>query len=377
MANNLNLYDPLFYANEGLIQLEKALGMAGRVHRGHDKDPQQKGSTIKISKPGTFTAQDAPSVAQDLNPDATEIKLDKWKEVKFKLTDKELTFTTEKIIEDHIRPAAVALADNIDQALNALYADVPWYHDAQATPDHKDIVDINTVLFNNNVPMDESMLHLEINGAMYGAFLKDPVFSQAHTAADGGAAQMRGTLGRKFGFEIFRNQNVKSHTPGVAADATGALTGAVANGATTLGFDAVTLSGTFKKGDSFVIAGDSQRYVFSADATADGAGVVAAATFFPPAVKAYADNDVITISLDTHVANLAFHRNAFALAMAPLTDIGRNLGARIETVVDPITNLALRARMYYVGDDSEVKVALDVLYGVKTLDPNLAARLRG
>ncbi|WP_041467284.1 P22 phage major capsid protein family protein [Chlorobium phaeobacteroides] len=83
MANNLNLYDPLFYAQEGLIQLQKALGMASRVHRGYDKEPQQKGSTIKISKPGTFTAQDAPSNDQDINAEGMEIKLDKWKEVKF------------------------------------------------------------------------------------------------------------------------------------------------------------------------------------------------------------------------------------------------------------------------------------------------------
>ena len=34
--NTLGIYDPLFYAQEALIQLEKALGLAGRVHRGYD-----------------------------------------------------------------------------------------------------------------------------------------------------------------------------------------------------------------------------------------------------------------------------------------------------------------------------------------------------
>ena len=66
MSNTLSVYDPLFYAQEALIQLEKALGMAGRVYRGYDKNPQQKGSVISITKPGTFTALAAPQAAQDL-----------------------------------------------------------------------------------------------------------------------------------------------------------------------------------------------------------------------------------------------------------------------------------------------------------------------
>jgi len=81
--------------------------------------------------------------------------------------------------------------------------------------------------------------------------------------------------------------------------------------------------------------------------------------------------------LDDHTANTAFHKNAFALAMAPLSELGGELGARIATITDPVSSLALRSRLYYVGDSSEVHVALDVLYGVKTLDPNLACRGRG
>src|SRR5437763_1903914 len=127
MATNvLSVYDPLFYAQEAIIQLHKALGMAQRVHRGYDKSPQQKGSTIEISRPSTFTAQDAPSADQAISASSVAIVLDHWKEVKFSLTDKELTFTTEKIISDHIQPAAYALADDIDQKLVALYKFVPW-----------------------------------------------------------------------------------------------------------------------------------------------------------------------------------------------------------------------------------------------------------
>lgn len=73
MSNTLSVYDPLFYAQEALIQLEKALGMAGRVFRGYDKSPQQKGSVISIRRPSTFTALAAPQSAQAIN--ASEVQI--------------------------------------------------------------------------------------------------------------------------------------------------------------------------------------------------------------------------------------------------------------------------------------------------------------
>jgi len=92
-TNVLGIYDPYFYANEGLIALEATLGMAARVHRGYDKESKTKGSTIEIKRPGTFIAQDAPSTDQNIETSYVEMKLDQWKEVKFSLTDKELSFT--------------------------------------------------------------------------------------------------------------------------------------------------------------------------------------------------------------------------------------------------------------------------------------------
>ena len=90
-----------------------------------------------------------------------------------------------------------------------------------------------------------------------------------------------------------------------------------------------------------------------------------------------ADNAVVTVSLMNFTNSVAFHKNAFALGMAPLSDIGEQLGnARVASVVDPRTGLAMRSRIWYAPDASAVKVALDVLYAVKCLDGNLACRLR-
>lgn len=374
MPNTLSVYDPLFYAQEAIIQLEKVLGMAGRVHRGYDKLPQQKGSVISISKPSTFVAQDAPSPAQDVTAGEVQIALNYWREVKFKLTDKELTFTGEKIINDHIRPAAYALADDIDQKLSLLYRDIPWYVVNSSPCAVADLTALQRVMFGNRVPAAQR--HLMLSGVQQEEFLNLAAFSQWQGAGQAGAdTQMEGSLGVKYGYEIFANQNVQTHTQGVAADATGALNGAASKGATVISFDGVSNDATFKAGDSFVLAGNAQRYVFAADATASGAGAVTNASIFPALVQDYANDVVMTINLVGGEQGVAFHRNAFALAMAPLSEMGNQLGARIATVTDPVSNLALRSRIYYVGNSSEVHVALDVLYGIKTLDGNLGARL--
>lgn len=374
MPNTLGIYDPLFYANEALIQLEKALGMSGRVHRGYDADAQQKGSTIKIRNPGTFTAQDAPSTAQEIVTGETDITLDNWREVKFGLTDKELTFTKQQMIDEHIRPAAYALADDLDQKLAALYKDVGWYHD-QAASDIAltDLAKVRKVLRDNKTPLDRGNVHLMIDPTAEAGLIALPEFNRVD--ATGTDQTLReGTLARRFGMDIFVNQNTASHTPGVAADATGALTANAALGATTIAFDGITTAGTIKKGDSFTLAGDTQRYVFTEDKTASG-GAITSVGIFPALKVAATSTTVITIRLDSHVANLAFHRNAFALATAPLSEMGDGLGARIASVADPVTGLSLRSRIFYEGNNSKVFVALDILYGFKTLNPNLAARL--
>ena len=382
MANTLGVYNPIFYAQEALIALEKALGMAARVHLGYDEERRsfQRGETVNIRRPSTFTAQNAPSAAQNVTTGTVAITLDQWKEVKFALTDKELAFTGERIINDHIRPAAYALADNIDQALAGLHVKIPWYYDLHATGEVKDITGPHRILFDNKVPMsDIGNIHYMMDGTLQEHMLNQAAFSQAQGAGDEGVnTQRRGSLGMKFGMECFSNQNVASHTAGTCADAVGAIdsgNGGYSAGVSLIHIDAVTDGGTWLAGDSFVIAGNTQRYVVTATATfTGGEGDV---SFYPALVADAAEDAVVTGRVDSHSANLAFHRNAFALVTAPLSEMGNELGARIATVQDPITGLSLRSRLYYIPDSSLVNVALDVLYGYTCLDPNLACRCYG
>jgi hypothetical protein len=374
MPNTLGAYNPTFFANEALIWLQKALGMAGRVHRGYDKTPTQKGETITIRRPATFTAVDAPQSAVDLTTESVSITVDKWKEVKYALTDKEMSFTQEQIVQEHIMPAAYAIADAIDQDLAGLYKFIPWFTDVGATAAPADITAARKILFDNRVPMRD--LHMMIDSDMEADFLGNSAFSQWQGAGQSGAnTQMTGSLGEKYGFEIFANQNVLSHTKGTASTGTLAANGAAAVGATTVALDAGSVTGTLVAGDSLVFAGHTQRYVVTATATA-ATNAFASVSIFPELKAAVADNEVCTVSLDNHSAALGFHRGAFALAMAPLSEFGNGRGAEIATVIDPVTGLALRSRLFYDGNTSKNYISVDALYGVKTLNPNLAVRLR-
>ena len=379
MGNTLGAYNPTFFANEAMILVEKALGMANRVHRGYDEERKSfnKGDTVRIKQPGTFTVQDAPSAAQDVTTKYTDVSLTSWKEVKFALTDKELAYTSEKIIEDHIRPAAYAIADYIDAQLAALYKDIPWFVDLQSTTALRDITDVRQQMFDQQIPLkDQSLLHYMVNGSLENGFLQLGTFNtQDGAGAQGVNTQIDGTLGRKFGLNIFANQNVQTHTKGTADDAAMTVTSNVAAGVNTIGFSSAG-TGTLVPGDTFVIAGNTQRYAITNTTTASG-NAHTGVTFTPALVAAATATTVVTVRLDNHVANLAWHRNAFALAFAKLPELGDGMGARISSLQDPVTGLALRSRMYYDGDNSKVNVALDVLFGMKTLDPNLAVRACG
>ena len=379
MSNTLGNYDPIFYAQEALIALNKALGMAGRVYRGYDPNPQQKGSVINITRPSVFEATNVNTstggTTQALTPENVSITLDTWKEVKFGLTDKELTFTKEKIITDHITPAAYALADAIDLSLVGLYKKIPWKESISGTPVVTDITGVRKALFNNKVPMND--LHFMVDGSVEAGLLALTAFATADGSGQAGIdTQLRGSLGTRYGFEFFANQNTPSHTSGTMADLEGALNADAAKGATSIVVKSLTDTQTLKAGDILKITGDSQPYTVTEDVTVSGATTIG---IFPALVKNSSANAVVTASLPSSSGGtknqcLAFHRHAFALAMAPLSDMGGRLGAQIATVADPVTNLSIRSRLWYEGNTSTVKVALDALWGVAVLNPNLAVR---
>lgn len=385
-TNTLGYYDPAFYANEALIHLRKALGFANTVHLGFDAERRSfgRGDVINIKRPSTFSAQTAPSTAQDMKTESVQIALDQWKEVKFSLTDREMAYTGDQIITDHIAPAAYALADKIDQDGCALIKQIPQSSLTAAPATVENLLDTRRILMSNAVPMsDPSRLSVMVTPVIEQQLLNLSAFSQWQgSGAVGTDAQVTGAIGGRFGFgRIFANQNVPAHTAGTPSTTSVLAKGAYLAGVSTMTLDAATLTGNVVAGDIFTVGG--RTYAITNNVTAASNELVGV-TFTPALEADVADNAPVTLNCTTVIGeNVAYHRDAFALAMARLPDYSNTglfgtaaLGAQVASVQDPVTGLAMRSRIYYVGNDSAVHVALDVLYGWKVLNPRMATRLR-
>ena len=381
MGNTITVgeaYDPFFYAAEALRQLNKKLGLAFFVFRGFDKTPADKGSRIKLRRPGKFAAQSMPIAlgsASDIEPEYMNLNLDNWEGTMFALTDKELSYTRMQIVNEHITPLAFGVADKIDQTLVALLDGVGERHQHVSATPVEDFPDIRLAMFDNNVP--ETGRRFVVGGNLQNAYEKESVFYQADTGIDAAILQRDGVLGAKFGFNpIFTNSNITSHTGGTMAASVNALAAGIEpKGETTivLDVDSGTLTGTIKKGDLLIV--NSVKYPVTADVAAGGnaATIVIAA---PGLQAATADGDVVTFEQETSTERgCAFHQDAFALAMSPLSSLGDGAGARIATVTDPVTGITLRSTIFYDPATAKNYVRIDALWGVLVQNPWLAVNV--
>jgi hypothetical protein len=390
MANNLGGFDLTDFAATAISTLHDKLGIAARVYRGYDQRPGQKGNTITIGKPSVGTVSDFGAGAVDLADSQVDITLDYHREIHFALTEKQLHGTMDDIVRVHAAPQLKTLAGDIDLKLAALYKNIPWAVDVNTTAGSEaaNIIDPRQVLAGNGVDVDGGEIFLAVNATEEGRFLKSGLV-QADYVGEQAARMMalEGSFLMFGGVNVFRSGKIQTHTSGTAingGDVAGALNGAASAGATSIAVDGFTGSETFAIGDAFVIAGNAQRYVVTATATlSTGAATL---SIYPALVADYADNAVVTFeagsgsNAESFNANLMFHREAFALATAPVqseqgSQQARNQGYMVENIVDDETGIAMRFMMWYERA-SGLNVAADVLYGVKTLDPNKAVRLR-
>lgn len=389
-TNTLGYYDPAFYANEALIWLSKNLGLASRVHRGFDEERRtfDRGSTINIRRPAVFTAQDAPGSAQDLPTESVQMSLDTWKEVRIQLSDKQFAYTQQRVIDEHIAPAANALGDNVDQAIAALIPTVPHMYSeptAGAAATIAGILQTRKKLFDNKVPLsDAANMHFMVGGKEEMDLLALSGFSQHQGAGPLGVeTQQTALLGRRYGMNFFANQNRPTIAYADKTDFAGTITEPAAKGATSLTVGGLGTTDVISKGTILKFDVSGHEYAVTAAVTlSGGAGVL---VVNPPLRAAELDNAAITLQggadggqdNDTNNSNIAFHRGWAALAFARLPDyqgMSNGLGLNVVSVQDPVSGIAVRSRVHYLGASSAIEVVLDILYGVKELNADLACR---
>jgi len=148
---------------------------------------------------------------------------------------------------------------------------------------------------------------------------------------------------RALGFDWYQDQQVPTHTLG--APATAAIDAPADAGAVSLVLDdgaGANLATLPVVGDVFTIAGNTQQYVVTT-VSEDTPSANETTVGISPALAANVADGAVVTFVGSHVANLAFHREAFAFASRPLLDL-ETPGSIIQPLTDPVSGLAMRLR---------------------------------
>lgn len=412
MANNQLTADII--AKEALVILKNNTVMSNKVHRAHEKEFSKNvngykvGSTVSIQRPADFTVRSGRTASiQDVVEGSTSLTVDTQEGVDFKFTSEELTMNIGQLSKRVLEPALIQLSNSVDQKLMGLYKQVPnWV----GTPGE----DVNAFTDFSKAPerMDEYAVpqsercgvlsasdHWALAGA--GTTLYDNTIIKP--------AYRKGETGMIGGVDLYMSQNVPTHTVGAIGGSVlvdQALTTSTTTYESvkstmlqTLHVDGLTAAtAALAAGDVFTIAGvfavnpvTKARLPFLKQFTVTADAIAASnevdLVIYPAMIWSGAQQNISTDATDLNNAavtfmgtaatgyrqNMVFHKNAFALAMVPMEmPAGATGGAR-----QSYDGLSVRVQPYYDGTNDESAWRLDILYGVKAIDPRLAVRLSG
>lgn len=396
--------------NEALMQLKNNLGFSAGVNRQYDDQFGVKGgkigSVINIRKPVRYTTTSGAALnLQNVADQYVPLTLDTQEHVGFQFSSKELELSIDEFSDRYIKPAVVALANKIDYDGCQQYLNV---FNSVGTPGTaptamSTALSAGQRLDENGAPIDEKRM-LVLPPSLQTAFLGAGL-TLFNDQAELSKQYIRGRMGRAAGFMWSMDQNMPTHTTG-AIDGTPLVNStSAADGDTQIAFDGTStasITGAYKAGDVITFAGVYEvnpqskvsngvlkQFVVTADCNASSnAGTV----HFSPAfqstgqyqnISALPANDAAiklfgaatTYASKTSPVGMAYHRDAFALGMADLPlPGGVDMAARAK---DEDAGLSIRIVRAYDINNDVFPCRLDVLYGWKTLYPELAARVQG
>lgn len=389
---------PTAVTREALRVLHQKLNFVGNINRQYDdsfaKSGAKIGDSLKVRLPNEYVVRTGATLsAQDTTETSTTLQVATQKGVDLNFTSTDLTLSLDDFSKRVLDPAMSVLAANIEADAMSMYKDVYNLVDQDGTAfSWNTVLNGRKVLNDNLAPMDNQRKCLlstassvKLVDALKGLFQDSGEISKQYK---------EGMMGRSAGFDFFENTLLLNHTTGTAAKTTTyTVNGAVTtNGSTSV--VVATGTTTFKQGDVFTVAGCFrvhpetkvstgvlQQFVVTAD-YAGGAGTV---SFAPAIYTSSGRQNVVAAGMANGSAivkvgagaseiiqpDLVFHRDAFCFATADLVmPSGVDFSAR--EVMDGISMRIVR--QYDINND-KFPTRLDVLYGYKTLRPQLAARL--
>ena len=219
MANTF--LTPDIIAREALMVLRNNAVMAKLVHRDYSNDfVGAVGDTITVRKPATFVANEynGSIAVQDATETSVPVVMNKHLDVSIAVTSKQMTMEIEDFSKEILEPAMQAFADKIDKLLIALESEATnRVAHASGVIAPADLIAARKHLTENAAPLSERRF---VVGAVAEAdLLGNELFVSAEKVGDAGTALREASLGRKFGMDVYVDQNIAkngNYTPSIA-----------------------------------------------------------------------------------------------------------------------------------------------------------------
>lgn len=396
MANTL--LTPTIIAKTALAILENNLVLANLIHRDDQAFEVMKiGTQHTIRLPNRFTVNTGRALnVADLSEPSAIITIDTQKHVDFYHNSDALTLTVEEYADRYLKPAMSQLANEVEVAIAGLYSE--FYHSVGTPGTAPDSYAESVQLCSARAdlmgwPMEGRALVMAPDD--YHA-LAGGLTSLNYLTDQSRETLQRGMIPTLGGWPIYESQNIVNHTVGTYGG-TPLTEAAGANGDTTTDSDGWSSGATtLNVGDVLTIAGvnavnpqtrtsagflqqfsvQTQISDTSGDIDFEHAPTITTSGAYQNVDAAPANDQTITVlgtSATAYPQHLFFHRDAMSLAMADMVlPQGVDFAARAR-----YKGIAVRVvRAYDINSDS-FPIRIDILFGVKAIDPQRGGRLWG
>lgn len=388
---------------EALRVLHQKLNFVGTITRDYDdtfaRQGAKVGDTLKIRLPNQYAVRTGAALqggtGQDTTETSVDLKVQTQKGVDLNFTSVDLTMSLDDFSDRILEPAMSVLAANIEADAMGMYKDVYNQvnnHGAAAQFSH--VLQGRKILVDNLAPLSGRTCNLNTQD---NVDLVDALKGLFNDSATVSRQNREGFMGRTAGFDFMENTLWPAHLRGGASAAYTTNTTTTSLPASATPVTAITVAsgtGGMNRGDVFTIAGvfrvhpetkavltnQLQPFVVTAD-YAGGAGVVpicpaivlsgAAQNVAIPSGSATASLTFAGTAGQASGLSMAYQKGAFAFATADMV-MPRGVDFASREVFDGVSMRIVR--QYDINSD-RFPCRLDVLYGYKTIRPQLACRL--
>jgi hypothetical protein len=361
---------------------------------GKETQGYKPGETVRVKIPPTPITYSGASFAGGgsapaMNESSVNLTVDQQYHVPLSFTAKEKSLEVSDFEKRFLKPAMVSLSSKVNSILLAAMKDqipnvVGTWGTVPAT--RAPYRNADSMISRYLGPEDDRCVHFSLDANDALAEANSTLFHSAKELQDEFA---KNSVGSFAGFDFYKQLSLPTHTNGAGASY-------AVNGASQSGTSLIVKTGTgaLTKGTIFTIAGVNgvhpitgldngtlRQFVVTAD-YAGGAGTVSiypamtvtSASVVGTIAAAAADSAAITVFGTASQAkrqNLAFHKDAFATAFAPLPIL-----TGCEGYTATVKGISVRVMTFGNGQTDTESTRIDVLFALPAgIRPNHACRI--